>query len=799
MPRSNQTGEFNTFVGGLVTEASPLTFPENASIDEANFILNRDGSRRRRLGMDYESGLTPFPVTYTISPIGDIAVSAFEWVDVAGIPSKSFIACQVHDKVYLMDRADDTLKSTSYIKTTITICTGCTDHKKASFASVDGRLVIASGADTVKVVSYDNATGLFSSLDVAIKTRDLFGVADPFTIGGIEEDLLSPEFIAYRPVSVLSEDNHIYNLRNQGWAVPRAEWAAGTPDKEDPITAFEDPTATNRGLPSNADTPIRSIYPNTAVTDKNTERFNADSAVKQEPARARAASGHFVIDLLSRGASRTAVNTTSTHITNGLYSNANPTSSPTYVTFRTPTLSLPVDKSTGGVSVVGEFAGRLWYGGFTSEVESGDSQSPKLASYVFYSQLVQHEDQVAYCYQEGDPTDLVAPDILDTDGGFIRLSGAYNIQKMVNIGTSLLVFAENGVWAIGGSDNGTFTANNQGVDKLTEHGTVSPQTVVVIDGTIMYWSDDAIYHLTPNQSGVLVAKDISINITSLYQGIVDEARAECQGIYDNYEKKVRWLYNNTEGNLQTTELTFDITLAAFTKSVITNLTGATIPILSSPVQVSPFNTSLVDLTVLSGTDSVLSDTDTVVSEASLATGGYRATAYITLINAVDINNTTLTFSTYSDTDFLDWKTADTVGVDAAAYALTGYIGTGDYQRFKQVPYIYFHFTRTEDGFTDNGDDLLPTNESSCLVQSQWDWSNSASYGKWGAQFQAYRYKRRYTPSDVTDTYDYGTTTIVSKSKLRGRGRVVSLLINSEAGKNMELLGWSINISSNNNI
>ena len=86
MPQSNQTAEFNTFVGGLVTEASPLTFPENASIDEANFELNKDGSRVRRLGMDYESGLTALPLTYATTPINDPVVVTFEWVDVEVSP-----------------------------------------------------------------------------------------------------------------------------------------------------------------------------------------------------------------------------------------------------------------------------------------------------------------------------------------------------------------------------------------------------------------------------------------------------------------------------------------------------------------------------------------------------------------------------------------------------------------------------------------------------------------------------------------------------------------------------------------
>ena len=139
MPRSNQTGEFNTFVGGLVTEASPLTFPENASIDEANFVLKRDGSRERRLGMAYEAGLTPYPISYTLSPIGDVAISAFEWNNVAGIAGKTFIVCQVHDRAYIVDRTDETLKPSSYVKANIQLDISTATPVRSSFSSIDGR------------------------------------------------------------------------------------------------------------------------------------------------------------------------------------------------------------------------------------------------------------------------------------------------------------------------------------------------------------------------------------------------------------------------------------------------------------------------------------------------------------------------------------------------------------------------------------------------------------------------------------------------------------------------------------
>ena len=50
MARSEISTEFNTFVGGILTEANPINYPPGYSLDEENFILERNGTRRRRFG-----------------------------------------------------------------------------------------------------------------------------------------------------------------------------------------------------------------------------------------------------------------------------------------------------------------------------------------------------------------------------------------------------------------------------------------------------------------------------------------------------------------------------------------------------------------------------------------------------------------------------------------------------------------------------------------------------------------------------------------------------------------------------
>jgi hypothetical protein len=55
MPQTEGRRTYNSFVAGIITEASGINYPENASVDEANFELYRNGSRQRRLGFDLEA------------------------------------------------------------------------------------------------------------------------------------------------------------------------------------------------------------------------------------------------------------------------------------------------------------------------------------------------------------------------------------------------------------------------------------------------------------------------------------------------------------------------------------------------------------------------------------------------------------------------------------------------------------------------------------------------------------------------------------------------------------------------
>jgi len=798
MPTSYQPGEFNSFVGGLYTEASPLTFPENYSLDEKNFILNRDGSRSRRLGMDIENDNE---ITSVDGIADSKSIRQFVWESPGGQTEETFIAIQAGSLLFICDRNDPSLESSGWVKKTFSFSTlsEVNSNLRWGMASVDGKLVIVAGRNQVIIITYEDDD--FTDTSDTIKIRDTFGLEGP-------SGLTEPDNINVRPlVSSLTGGSlikHLYNLRNQGWALPRLLFNNANPyrsntDKDykvknDPIVDFK--AASSRPAeqvqyngpddeyyPSNADLVTPYIYANTALSsqndpsDRSAFRFDRHNSFGNQPEKFLAPQGHFIIDLLDRGSSRQQ---NYNKLNADYYTNVNPTAIPNIgpdIAMDTPVFSssqvLP-DTTTQGATTVAEFAGRVFYAGFGNSVTGGDKRSPKLASYLFYSQTVKDEESILRCYQEGDPTSEAAPDLLDTDGGFIRIGGAKNIEQLIPLGNSLIVLADNGVWQVGGSDTGYFTANNQGLSKITEKGIRGKFTAVVVEGTIMYWSDDGIYSIGTNQFGSFEAKPVSNNIKTYLQEISESEKQDAYGVYDEYEKKVKWLYRVYSSNtLATTELVYDLVLQSFSPLVIRtsdsdSVFGGPFYKVRIPVNVGVFNTDIGNKE------------------------GLSSTAYITEIDA-GLNNSTLKWSTYNNTDFKDWNL-----VDAEASLITGYLTGGDNMRFKQVPYIFFHMLRTETGFEDLGNDLKPIGESSCLVQSQWEWSNSATYGKWSKPFQAYRMRRQYMPDDENSSFDYGTATIVSKNKLRGRGRALSLYITTEEGKDLNLLGWSMLLGVNNN-
>lgn len=730
-------------------------------------VLNIDGSRNRRLGMDFEPDYEEVTTTIDGVQTMDTAVTTFKWSNAGGDPEKTIGVTQIGNELKFFDLAATVISDSEFHTESFS----SSQSARFSYAVIDGILVVVNGDKEIYLFEIDEDNNITRS-SKRLLIRDFFGLED--ISNGV--DITRTNSVSNRPTTMTQA--HLYNLRNQSWGIPRRDANAET--LSDPIAAF---SSVASAYPSNSDTVTEVLYNDSNDTDNRTvDRFFPVNLRDNPLGTTRAPLGYFIIDALDRGASRLAQELANRS---------------RYPQLHIDFTEAPDDITPGGATVVTEFAGRVWYAGFPGTVIDGDSHSPKMSSYVFFSKVVESTVDINLCYQEGDPTSKTGPDIVDTDGGFIRLNEAYGIKKLINLGSALMVVASNGVWRIVGGDNG-FTATQYIVEKLTDRGCTSPESVAIIDNTFMFWSDDAIYHVAPDQFGSWGCTNISFSrIQKLYDEIDVDSKRKAIGAYDSYERKVRWIYDCATTNLrETKELVLDIQLQAFyTNTVKRYDINSNYPKVVGIYLGLPYQLATNETEILVGTDEVLVGLDQVVLAVDTYSGiSQRELGYVIITD--DDPVVTYTFGKYRNSDFRDWFSVDGDGVDAEAYVVTSYLSGGDFQRDKQLMYMTVHLRRTESGYTE---DMEPINPSSCLVQSRWGWSDSDNSGKWGREFQAYRYPRGHLPLNNLDPYDTGFSTIVTRNKVRGVGRVLSLRFRTEPYKNLHLYGWSMIFSVKDNL
>jgi hypothetical protein len=743
MPKQPVKAEVNSFVKGLISEASPLNFPPNCSLDEENFELNRDGTRSRRIGFDLE----PNHVLRTAPTSTDIDGPApvnFRWNEAGGISGYVVLVVQIDNSLTFYDLSKESISSEGFLSSIL--LTDFPLNTQYSFASVDGKLVVAVGLDRLAVISL-TPSGTFQVSYDTLKTRDLWGVE-----GTDAEGIKYEKDSRYRGQS---SPFHRYNLQNQSWGVARKDSSGNL---RDPVQIYYNqynvyPSNTEEvwpGLqyqPVTVGDPFERVYPSLYL-----DVLGGDT---------KASRGYYIIDVVNRGASRVTA-LVENYARNGVLLDFGGT--------------LPVDYTEGGCTVAAEFSGRVFYAGFSGKTVGGDGRSPNLSNYVFFSQLVRSPSDFFKCYSEGDPTSRENSDIVDTDGGFIRLAGADRILSMVNVASSLIVICSNGVWAISGGNEYGFTATNYKVTKLSTFGGISRFSVVSEKARVFYWANEGIYVIAKDQSGSLVCESLSDStIQTIYQEIPSDSKEKSIGQYDSVNKKVRWLYVSSSG--YDCELVFDLLLGAFYKNRIYPLLNYSARVVSM-FESTLFNSvSTVDSIYVAG-DSVLSNTDEVVIDTVGRSSSFQSIKYLCITRVDGIFS--YSFGFYRNTDFKDWQRLDGTGVDAKAYILTGFQIAGDSSIQKQAQYLTVHF--------DNTTEL----ESSCLGRMQWDWSGSASSNKWSALKQLFRYTK-------STTEDLGFNVVTTKNMVRGRGRSFALYMETEDGKDCQILGWSISADANTKV
>lgn len=747
--------ERNTFVKGLITEASPLTFPENASIDEDNFTLNRDGSRERRNGMDYEAGGTLLDTGAALSAHNSTTVVGFRWENVDNNPLITFGVIQVGYKWWFLDGFEDAASANVIGSISISSLVA---QQSTQFAAIDGKLIAVNAAlATPTLISYTGSG--FTEASIDIKVRDIWG---------IEEALELEE----RPTSLTSI--HEYNLFNQGWPsrIVPTEGVDRFPHSDYEVDEGE--------WPSNAD--VWHVGKNASEIFKPNLLKSADLGSREAP------KGRVLLDIFTRGASRR----TFYDAVDGTF--AIDVSS-----------TIPADSESNALTTVEAYAGRVFYSGIDSNSTDTDDNSPAYSSTIFFTRVVQNTKDLGKCHTTNDPTSEEFNESLATDGGTITIPEASRILKLVNKDTSLIVIAENGVWQITGPDD-VFRADDFSISRITNVGATNATSVVVAEGNIFYWSKAGIYQLSgQDATGRLAAQNITeTTIQTLFTGIDAVGRTHAVGRYDSDARRISWLYNDTEGydgisqrNNYNKELVLDTVLSAFYTTTFKE-TAVDSPYIAGYLPTGAFNVVNDEQAVTVNGVPVVVNGEPVIITVPVRSKGQSSTKYIT-IKPNSTGNVTFTLGVFKDTTFLDWKSDDGVGVDAAAFLLTGYELFQDSMRKKQLPYLVMHFKATETAYEDSGTgDFVFDNPSSCLVQSQWDFANHANSGKFGTQIQAYKLGRNFIPT-AAGSFDYGKAVITTKNKLRGIGRAFSMRIDTEAGKDLHLYGWALSVEGRSNV
>lgn len=710
MPQSLTQKVVNTFVKGLITEAGELTFPADASVDELNCDLRRDGSRRRRLSAKVEDSRVLSSFTVSTST----RFHTGTWENVGGQSGLEFLVLQVGSTLRFYNKSDLPYSSHEIAQTvnlaTYEVSGGVgAANANCQFASINGALVVSSPAINTIYIERNNTTGALTTTQIKFRIRDFEWLGDKSTY---------TTEVATGSASTARK----YDTANAGWSGTKGTAALSAYGAYPPLT-----------LPWYAGKDASGVFSKTEWQNI----FSGTSLI---------GNGTYILDFFNKDRSAAS----------GI-------------------AGISADIETSRFKAVESFAGRIFYAGLESAKNSG---------VILFSRQIETLSELGECFQVNDPTSEDISDLLDTDGGVVRIPDAVNIKYLYAFGANLFIFADNGVWSINGVDN-VFRATEYSLRRVSYTGMLTAESFAEAEGVPFWWSKTGIHTLQFDEvSGNPTEQNISIpTIQTFWDNIGSNARSLVQATYDRLNKKIYWAYpnaNETNANKLNNFLILDIPLGAFYPWKVSDEASSTDYIMGLAVYSGYGSDELVLDVVLPNGDDVIQDADDVVSTqfSDFATGD---PSVVLLIR--DGATGKLTMGTFSGDDFLDWGTTN-----YSSYAEAGYDFISDLVRQKNSPYIVTYMRVTEEGWSATLSGYEPIRPSSLLVSAYWDFSNTPS----SASQQAYRYKQTpvVNPNDLTQ-FGYPDTVITSRLKIRGRGRSVRLRFESEQGKDFVLLGYGV--------
>jgi hypothetical protein len=759
------------FTKGLVTEFTGLNFPENAATDADNCVFTLIGDVNRRLGMDLEEG-------YAISTFNrtDLAMSDFLWNNAGGDGTTKLFVNQIGGTLQFYNAGTATNVSGLSAQRLLSEV-NLDDFKVVSldssleceYATGNGFLFVYHPSCQPFFCSFASST--VTATVIEVKVRDFNGVLET-----------GNPAVTDRPTTLT--DEHLYNLINQGWTqgspwqitsvsspptvvasgstaftVPSGVTgttigdqvsiittqdfytgsgfiAAGTPVMAGVLQSYVGTTMTinitgdllmargsqlgpyrivpyNKGYintwqaglgnyPSNAD--VWWYFKNSSntfdpVTTLNQVTVNSGNAPR----------GHFILDAFNQNKSTVSA-----------VSNITP-------------VTTDVRPRTGAW-----FQGRVWYTGVdASQTKTGDADFYSWSSNIYFSQVVKGPEQFGACHQLNDPTSETLFDLLPTDGGVITIQEAGAIYKLFPIQNGMLVFADNGIWFITGSQGIGFPANDYTITKISSIRALSAMSFVDVLGLPYFWNHEGIYSVKPAQQGGLTVTPVTVDtISSFYEEIPLSSKKYARGDYDPVNYIIQWVYKDTEAVDTTDRYTYNKVLNFNTHN------GAFFPYTVDTTSASINGIRYVNFS--GGLDKPLPAMKFVCSFSF--SGSYG-----------------ITFAEEISTDYEDWSSTPLEGVNFDSYFVTGYKLHGQAQRRFQIPYIYM-FSRAAEA-------------TAYKIQSIWDYATSGNSGKWSSLQTTYNNKPYFGM-------------IFRRHRLRGQGLVLQIKVTSVDGYPFDIMGWS---------
>lgn len=790
MPQQPVLSVENNFTKGLITEATGLNFPENACTETSNCIFTLIGDVTRREGINEELNGT----THSVITAG-LAFSSYTWNNPGGDGNSKLLVKQIGGTLYFYNIASATVAdplSTQILTGTVSLAASLGNTldttKECSYADGNGYLFVYHASCEPSYVTYNPSLQTVALSAIQVQVRDFYGLNDglqvttrPTTLSTEHNyNIANQGWTSGNTFNQSSQTNVFSQLGpasftvSSGLSVSNGTLlqlyatlglyiqARGVFILQTTLTALMSASVTSySGTTLSVNVYNVQLFGTSPVTP--TANFYGGDGVTY----------HFLngnnYSLLSPW-SITSINsstTTTWFADEGNYpSNAdvwwyfkddtgtfNPTTTQPSVTLATGNapqghfilsafnLDRTAASGIAGITPVTTtarpttgcwFQGRVWYAGASSSfAATGDASFYTWTENIYFSQIVMTPTDFGSCYQTNDPTSENLNSLLPTDGGVITLVGCGTIHKLFPITNGLLVFANNGIWFITGSQGIGFAADDYTITKISAIKVLSHNSFVDVLGLPMFWNEEDIYVVAQGQNGGLTVSPLAVGtILTYYNNIPLSSKKYARGAYDPINYIIQWCYLSTPETGITNRYQFDtvLTFNTYNKAWYPYNISNTGPAINGIDYISyPFITNQTPDPILKY--SFTNSTGTGVS-----------------------------FAEEYDTNYVDWGS-----VNYTSDFTTGYRVHGQGMRDVNIPYLHVYSRLGQ--------------AVAYYIQSIWNYANTGNSGKWSVK-------------QLVNIFNPNYDMMMRRHRLRGRGKVLQFKISSVDGMPFDIMGWA---------